>query len=63
MARGAGPGKVVAAADLLLNKVFANPLLRQTEIVTDPIFQAYLERNRVKHHLPPAEAKKAELLR
>jgi hypothetical protein len=46
-AKGTGAGQVVATADLLLNKVFANPMNRQTEIVTDPVFQAYIERNRV----------------
>ena len=37
-AKGLGPGQLVGAADLLLNKVYANPMLRGTEIVTDPVF-------------------------
>ena len=57
-AKGTGAGQMVASADLLLHKVFANPLLRKTEIVTDPIFMAYLERNRVKAREPPQKDKK-----
>lgn len=34
-------------ADLLLGEVFANPVLRGKEIITDPVFQAYLERNQI----------------
>jgi hypothetical protein len=47
-AKGHGPGQFVASADLLLNKVFANPMIRGTQIVTDPVFQAVLERNKWK---------------
>ena len=52
---------MVASADLLLHKVFANPLLRKTEIVTDPIFMAYLERNRLKAREPPQKDKKKKV--
>jgi hypothetical protein len=45
----------------LLHKVFANPLLRKTEIVTDPIFMAYLERNRVKAREHPQKDKKKKV--
>lgn len=41
-----GPGQALNVADLFLNNVFANPLLRGTEIVTDPVFRAYLEKNK-----------------
>lgn len=38
-----GPRQLVGAADLLLNKVFSNPMNRNTEIVTDPLFKHYIE--------------------
>jgi hypothetical protein len=60
-AKGTGAGQMVASADLLLHKVFANPLLRKTEIVTDPIFMAYLERNRVKAREYPQKDKKKKV--
>lgn len=40
-----GPRKLVNQADLLLNNVFSNPVLRGTEIVTDPAFKAFIDRN------------------
>jgi hypothetical protein len=42
-----GPRQLVGAADLFLNKVFSNPLNRNTEIVTDPLFKHYLELNQL----------------
>jgi hypothetical protein len=38
---------MVGLADLYINKVFANPVLRGTQIVTDPLFQAFVDRNKV----------------
>jgi hypothetical protein len=40
-----GPRKVVNEAELLLNKAFSNPVVRGTEIITDPAFKDFLKRN------------------
>ena len=47
LAHGEGPRQMVGLADLYINKVFANPVLRGTQIVTDPLFQAFVDRNKV----------------
>ena len=45
---GNGPRQIVSQADLLLHKVFSNPMNRGKEIVTDPVFQAFIEKNRLR---------------
>lgn len=47
MMNGNGPRQIVSQADLLLHKVFSNPMNRGKEIVTDPVFQAFIEKNRL----------------
>jgi hypothetical protein len=41
-----GPRKAVNEAELLINKVFSNPVVRGTEIVTDPAFKDFVDKNK-----------------